>query len=83
MSYDAIMKAIQITLDDGLLARLDRDEEVQRDGRSAVLRRAAELYLQQRRSGAISAAYRRAYGNGASLGKEFEGWQGEGKWPAE
>jgi len=47
------MKAIQVTLDDDLLARLDRDEEVQRDGRSAVLRRAAELYLRKRRASAI------------------------------
>lgn len=77
------MKAIQVTLDEGLLARLDRDEEVRRDGRSAVLRRAAELYLRQRRSRGITAAYRQAYGAGAGLGTEFEGWTGEGKWPAE
>ncbi len=39
------MKAIQVTCDDHLLARLDRDGKVQRDGRSAVLTRAADLYL--------------------------------------
>lgn len=77
------MKAIQVTLDDDLLARLDRDEEVQRDGRSAVLRRAAELYLQKRRASAIASAYRRAYGGGTGLGKEFEGWGSEGTWPVE
>ena len=32
------MKAIQITFDEGLLETLDRDEEVQRNGRSAVIR---------------------------------------------
>ena len=77
------MKAIQITLDDGLLARLDRDDEVQRDGRSAVIRRAADLYLRQRQDDAISSAYRRAYGDGRGLGDEFAGWEKEGAWPAE
>ena len=77
------MKAIQVTLDDALLARLDRDEEVRRDGRSAVLRRAAELYLRPRRDRAIAAAYQRAYGDGTGLGKEFDGWAAEGAWPAE
>lgn len=77
------MKAIQVTLDDDLLARLDRDEEVRRDGRSAVLRRAAELYLQKRRAGAIASAYRKAYGDGTGLDKEFEGWGTEGAWAVE
>ena len=77
------MKAIQITLDDDLLARLDLDDEVQRDGRSAVLRRAADLYLRHRRAGAISAAYRRAYSDGGGLDEEFAGWGKEGAWPAE
>jgi len=36
------MRAIQITLDERLLADLDADDEVKRDGRSAVLRRAVE-----------------------------------------
>lgn len=77
------MKAIQVTLDEDLLARLDRDQEVRRDGRSAVLRRAAELYLQRRQAGAVASAYRRAYGASAGLGKDFEGWGTEGEWPAE
>ena len=77
------MKAIQVTLDERLLARLDCDEEVRRDGRSAVLRRAAELYLRKRRAGAIASAYRRAYGAGPGLGAEFEGWEQESVWPGE
>lgn len=75
------MKAIQITMDDDLLARLDADEEVKRDGRSAVLRRAADAYLRQRRARVISEAYRRAYGSSPGLGREFEGWESEGAWP--
>jgi metal-responsive CopG/Arc/MetJ family transcriptional regulator len=77
------MKAIQITLDEALLARLDQDEEVKRDGRSAVLRRAADLYLRQRKAREVAAAYRRAYAEGRDLGREFEGWEREGAWPAE
>jgi metal-responsive CopG/Arc/MetJ family transcriptional regulator len=47
------MKAIQVTLDEEFLAKLDADEEVRCDGRSAVLRRAAEQYLRRRRHRAI------------------------------
>jgi hypothetical protein len=44
-TYDIHMRAIQITVDERLLAALDADEEVRRLGRSAVLRRAAIEYL--------------------------------------
>lgn len=75
------MKAIQVTLDEALLDELDRDDEVKRDGRSAFLRRAAEFYLDHRRTRAISAAYRQAYAAGA--GADFGGWADEGVWPDE
>lgn len=81
MLYVMYMKAIQVTFDDQLLERLDRDEEVQRDGRSAVLRRAADLYLRQRRQRSIADAYRRAYAGGRD--EELSGWSDEGTWPAE
>jgi metal-responsive CopG/Arc/MetJ family transcriptional regulator len=75
------MKAIQISVDDELLARLDADDEVRRDGRSAVLRRAADLYLRQRRSRSIASAYEQAYGSKPTLPDEFAGWEREGVWP--
>jgi metal-responsive CopG/Arc/MetJ family transcriptional regulator len=74
------MKAIQITFDERLLERLDADEEVRRDGRSAVLRRAVQQYLARRRKGRIAAAYRKAYG-GNSGADDFAGWEDEGAWP--
>ena len=77
------MKTIQITIDEGLLAKLDSDEETQRDGRSAVLRRAVAEYLKQRRRASIAANYRKAYANGKGLSPEFEGWELEGVWPTE
>ena len=75
------MKAIQITFDERLLAELDATEEVRRDGRSAVLRRAAADWLRRRRRAEIAEAYRRAYGEGGGLGDAFAGWEDEGAWP--
>lgn len=77
------MKAIQITFDEGLLAELDATEEVRREGRSAVLRRAAAEYLRRRQSFVISEKYERAYGSKPGLGQEFSGWEDEGEWPSE
>lgn len=77
------MKAIQVVLDEDLLARLDASEEVKAEGRSAVLRRAAAEYLARRRREAISDQYRKAYAGGQGLGGEFEGWEDQGSWPEE
>jgi metal-responsive CopG/Arc/MetJ family transcriptional regulator len=70
-------------MDDELLAELDADAEVQRDGRSAVLRRAVREYLRQRREAAIDDQLRRAYANGGGLGPEWSGWEKQGVWPEE
>jgi metal-responsive CopG/Arc/MetJ family transcriptional regulator len=75
------MKAIQITIDEELLEKLDASEEVRRDGRSAVMRRAAAEYLSRRRSSEIAEAYSRAYGTEPGLGDELAGWQEQGQWP--
>jgi len=77
------MKAVQITLDEELLARLDTDPEVKRDGRSAVLRRAAREYLERRRREAITQQYRKAYATEDGAGMERGGWEDEGEWPRE
>lgn len=75
------MKSIQVMFDEQLLKQLDADEEVKRDGRSAVLRRAAAAYLRTRRARATADAYRRAYGAGGGIGQEFSDWTDEGIWP--
>jgi metal-responsive CopG/Arc/MetJ family transcriptional regulator len=75
------MKAIQVSFDETLLEKLDADEEVIKDGRSAVLRRAAAAYLKRKRSARIAEAYRRGYGESGGLGSEFEGWENQGTWP--
>jgi len=80
-TYYIHMKPVQVMFDERLLARLDATEEVCRDGRSAVLRRATEEYLRRRRRGEIDEAYRRAYADEPGLGDEFAGWADEGAWP--
>lgn len=75
------MKAIQVLFDEQLLARLDATDEVQKDGRSAVLRRAAADYLNRRRRHAIAESYRQAYGAKEGPGDEFPGWDGQREWP--
>lgn len=75
------MKAIQVTFDEHLLAELDRTEEVRRDGRSAVLRRAAQEYLTRQRRSEIAESYSRGYASGGGLGGDFEGWEDQGLWP--
>ena len=77
------MKPIQMMIDPDLLADLDATEEVRREGRSAVLRRAIAEYLERRRRYTIREGYRRAYGEAAGLGEEFQGWETEGSWPDE
>lgn len=75
------MKPIQVSFDEELLEELDESEEVKREGRSAVLRRAVKEYLQRRRRRAIADQYRRAYGQERGLGEEYEGWEEQGEWP--
>jgi len=75
------MKAIQITFDEDLLAELDKTDEVRRQGRSAVLRRAAAEYLARRRRSEITERYEHAYAETPGLGDEFAGWEDQGRWP--
>jgi metal-responsive CopG/Arc/MetJ family transcriptional regulator len=75
------MKPIQVMFDEALLRRLDRDEEVRKAGRSAVLRRATVEYLRRSRAKRIAEAYRRAYEGEGGLGGEFAGWEDEASWP--
>lgn len=75
------MKAIQIMMDERLLARLDKDPAVRRLGRSAVFRVALEAFLRHRRKRELSDAYRRAYAPRRMGRAELTGWADEGVWP--
>ncbi len=73
------MKAVQIMLDEDLLAQLDETAEVREKGRSAVLRQLTSDFLRKRHEQEIDAQYECAYkGVENPLGKAFEGWEEEG-----
>ena len=82
-TYIITMKPIQIMINEDLLDALDRDEEVQRIGRSAVFRSIVTDYLDRRRRAVISAGYKQAYGreDDTPYQEELSGWEEEGVWP--
>jgi len=78
------MKAIHITLDEQLLEALERDEEVEQNGRSAVIRRAVTDYLRKKHREAIAEAYQRGYGeHPAASDPDLGSWAYQGTWPDE
>lgn len=80
-TYNTYMKPIQVMFDEGLLERLDASEEVRREGRSAVLRRATAEFLQRRQQEMIADQYRKAYAGVAVGSGDLAGWSEEGSWP--
>ncbi len=77
------MKAVQFMIDERLLARVDRDPEVQKVGRSAFLRRAIEEYLRRKRGREIAEGYRREYGAKPVTAAEHLGPWEDQAWPDE
>ena len=77
-------KAVQISLDESLLKRIDADPEVRRRGRSAVIRDALERYLRATRRRSLDEAIRRAYGDaGDHALAEVEDLLESQAWPRE
>lgn len=75
------MKAIQVTVNEELLARLDELPEVHERGRSAVLREAAASYLAQKTAEEIDRQYEEGYRKfPAQQDPDLEGWADEGVW---
>lgn len=72
------MKAIQITMEERLLARLDAEDEVKKEGRSAVFRRAIQDYLKRKRDERIAAQYRKAYSKNRPT--DADDWESEAVW---
>ena len=77
------MKAVQFTIDEALLRRVDADPEAKKLGRSAFLRRAIEEHLARKRSREIRTAYRRGYGKSPPGVGEFEVSEESLAWPEE
>ena len=77
------MKAVQFTLDEALLRRVDADPEVREKGRSAFLRNAIRQYLRAGSERSIRDAYRRGYRARPVRAAEFETSDESLPWPDE
>jgi metal-responsive CopG/Arc/MetJ family transcriptional regulator len=55
-------KAVQISIEASLLARIDRDPQTKREGRSAFVADAVRLYLSAKRRRATDEALAKAFG---------------------
>jgi len=75
------MKAIQITIEPELLAKIDNDNETKKKGRSAFLRHAAQYYLRQKRLESISRQYSTGYARGVTKDSDLTSWEDEQVWP--
>lgn len=75
-------RPVQVSIDEDLLKRIDRDPETRRNGRSAVVRSALRLYLEAKRRRSVDAAIRRAYsGESDEMLGEIEELIGAQQWP--
>jgi CopG family transcriptional regulator / antitoxin EndoAI len=75
---------VQISLDRGLLKRLDADPEVKAKGRSAFIRDALRVYLRARERARIDEKIRAAYGGRAdAMLREVETLLRDQAWPDE
>jgi metal-responsive CopG/Arc/MetJ family transcriptional regulator len=75
-------RAVQVSLSEDLLHRIDADPEARRAGRSAFLRAAAEHYLELRRRQSIDDSVRRAYrGSADQMLLEVSDFLGAQAWP--
>jgi metal-responsive CopG/Arc/MetJ family transcriptional regulator len=75
-------RSVQISLEEGLLAEVDRQPEAQSRGRSALIRRALRFYLDAQKRRQIDRAYERAYGGKADeVFDEFAELMDAQAWP--
>ncbi len=75
-------RPVQVSIDEELLRKVDRDPEAKRDGRSAFVRSALWLYLEAKRRRAVDDRIREAYrGEAAELLGEVEDLLDSQSWP--
>lgn len=76
------MQAIQVSMDQDLLKRIDREPEVRKRGRSAFIRSAIQLYLKAKRRLEIDDELIRAYdGCADKMLDEVANLVGSQAWP--
>jgi metal-responsive CopG/Arc/MetJ family transcriptional regulator len=74
-------KPVQISIDRELLARIDRDPQTKKQGRSAFIRDAVELYLAAKRRRGVDRQIALAYRDRSrELLADVEPWLGEQAW---
>ena len=75
-------KPVQISIDRELLARIDRDPQTKKQGRSAFVRDAVELYLATKHRREVDRQIATAYRNKShDLLVDAEAWIKEQVWP--
>ena len=75
-------QSIQVSIPRELLREIDGRAETKRVGRSAIIRRALELYLQQVKNQEIDRAYDRAYaGRAEAVDDDFRPLMKRQSWP--
>jgi metal-responsive CopG/Arc/MetJ family transcriptional regulator len=75
-------RPVQISLEEALLERVDKDPETRSLGRSAFVRRAVEHYLEAKRRSSIDDALRKGYaGKAAEADAEIEDLMTAQAWP--
>lgn len=75
-------KSVQISIDRELLARIDRDPQTQKQGRSAFIRDAVALYLAVKRRQGVDRQIALAYRDTSrKLLADVETWFREQAWP--
>jgi metal-responsive CopG/Arc/MetJ family transcriptional regulator len=77
-------KPVQISIDADLLRRIDRDPEVRKEGRSAFIRSAVELYLKAKGRRATDRQIEEAYlGRADEMLDEIADMIDRQAWPGE
>jgi metal-responsive CopG/Arc/MetJ family transcriptional regulator len=73
---------VQVSIDRELLARIDRDPQTKKQGRSAFMRDAIELYLATKHRRNVDAQIATAYATRSRvLLADAEAWLEEQAWP--
>lgn len=78
-----MMKTIQMTIDDDLLAEVDRATESLQTNRSAFIRSALQLALRQHRIEQLEQQHANGYARIPVASNEFDIWEAEQHWGAE
>jgi metal-responsive CopG/Arc/MetJ family transcriptional regulator len=78
-----MMKTIQMTIDDDLLAEVDRATEALQTNRSAFIRSALQLALRQHRIEQLEQQHATGYAHAPIRANEFDIWEAEQLWGTE